>query len=128
MILATHNLDEAEQLCDRLAIIAQGRLKALGSVGQLRSVFQKQEKCELQVKNLSEAVLLQLGSIDGVIDCLPATKNNGTQSIELRISDRAVVLPQLMNTMVKSGVEVCDCQLTELPLDEIFLHALRSDN
>ena len=80
------------------------------------------------MKNLSEAVLLQLGSIDGVIDCLPATKNNGTQRIELRISDRAVVLPQLMNIMVNSGVEICDCQLTELPLDEIFLHALRSDN
>jgi len=128
VILATHNLDEAEQLCDRLAIIAQGRLKALGSVKQLRSVFQKQEKCEFQVKNLSETVLLQLGNIDGVIDCLPATRDNGVQSIELRISDRAVVLPQLMNTMVKSGVEVCNCQLTELPLDEIFLHALHSDN
>jgi ABC-2 type transport system ATP-binding protein len=128
VILATHNLDEAEQLCDRLAIIAQGRVKALGSVKQLRSVFQKQEKCEFQVKNLSETVLLQLGNIDGVIDCLPATRDNGVQSIELRISDRAVVLPQLMNTMVKSGVEVCNCQLTELPLDEIFLHALHSEN
>jgi ABC-2 type transport system ATP-binding protein len=128
VILATHNLDEAEQLCDRLAIIAQGRVKALGSVKQLRSVFQKQEKCELQVKNLSETVLLQLGNIDGVIDCRPATKTNGVQSIELRISDRAVVLPHLMNTMVKNSVEVCDCRLTELPLDEIFLYALRSDN
>jgi hypothetical protein len=28
--------------------------------------------------------------------------------------------------MVNSGVEVCDCRLKELPLDEIFVHALQS--
>jgi ABC-2 type transport system ATP-binding protein len=128
VVLATHNLNEAEQLCDRLAIISHGRIKALGSVKELRDLFQKQEKCELQVRHFSEAVLSQVGSIEGVIDCHPVGRQNGVMNLELKITDRASVLPRVLEAMVNSGIEVCDCQLTDLPLEEIFVHALREDH
>jgi ABC-2 type transport system ATP-binding protein len=128
IILATHNLNEAEQLCDRLAIMNHGRVNALGSVRELRSVFQTQEKCELQVKHLSETVLPRLRLIEGVLDCRVTDKDNGASSLELRISSREKVLPDVMKTIVNSGVEVCDCHLRELALDEIFVHALHSDD
>ncbi|OGO31816.1 MAG: hypothetical protein A2Z29_08430 [Chloroflexi bacterium RBG_16_56_11] len=127
VVLATHNLNEAEQLCDRLAIMARGNIKALGSVKELRSLFQKQEKCELQVRHFSESIISELGRIEGVLDC-QASRHNGVMDLEFRIVDRATVLPRLLETMIGHGVEVCNCQLTELPLDEIFIHALRSDN
>jgi len=128
VILATHNLIEAEQLCSRLAIIDRGRVKALGSVKELRALFQKQEKCELQVKHFSEAVWPLLGSIEGVTDCRPVGRQNGVLNLEIKITDRVSVLPRLLEVMVNSDVEVCDCQLTDLPLEEIFIHTLRGDN
>lgn len=128
VVLATHNLNEAEQLCDRLAIMDHGRVIALGSVQELRSLFQTYEGCELQVRQFSEAILPQLRLIDGVQHCHITNQHNGVCNLELRISNRSAVLPRVLQIMVHSGVEICDCQVRELPLDEIFVHALhRSD-
>jgi ABC-2 type transport system ATP-binding protein len=127
VILATHNLNEAEQLCTRLAIMNYGRLKASGSVKELRAIFQQQEKCVLQVKNFSEKIMARLLNINGVHDCHLANKHNGVVNIEIRISERSAVLPRIMETMVGNNIEVCHCQLFDLPLEEIFTHVLNAD-
>jgi len=126
VILATHNLNEAEQLCDRLVIMNHGRVSALGSVKELRSLFQKKEKCELQVRNFSEAIMPQLRGIEGVLDCRVTGHNDGIADIQITMSKRSSVLPRVLALMVNNGIEVCDCQLGELPLEEIFSYALDS--
>jgi ABC-2 type transport system ATP-binding protein len=124
VVLATHNLTEAEQLCDRLAIMDHGRVIALGSIQELRSLFKKHEGCELQVRHFSDTILPQLRLINGVLDCRLTSQHDGVSSLELRISDRWTVLPQILQIMVHSGAGVCDCQLRELPLEEIFVNIL----
>ncbi|MBU0691784.1 ATP-binding cassette domain-containing protein [bacterium] len=42
VILSTHIMHEAEQLCDRIVIIHQGEVKAHGTIGELRQRFQKE--------------------------------------------------------------------------------------
>lgn len=124
VILATHNLSEAEQLCDRLVIIDHGHVTALGSVAELRTLFQTHEGCELRVKHFPDAILPQLRLINGVLDCKVTNQYDGVDKLEFMISDRCMVLPRILETMVQNRVEVCDCQLRELPLEEIFVHAL----
>jgi ABC-2 type transport system ATP-binding protein len=124
VVLATHNLNEVEQLCDRLVIMDHGRVVALGSVTELRSLFQTHEGCELQVRHFSEAILPSLRLISGVHECHISNQHDGACSLKLGISNREAVLPQVLQIMVHHGVEVCDCQIKELPLDEIFVHAL----
>ena len=128
VILATHNLYEAEQLCDRLAIMDKGQVIALGSVNELRSLFQSHDGCKLEVRRFRETLLPVINEINGVIDCHVADKSNGVVNLEFKIFNRKEVLPQIFKTMVTNGVEICNCQLSELPLDEIFIHALHSDN
>ena len=124
VVLATHNLNEAEQLCDRLAIMNHGKVIALGTVPELRSLFQSYEVCNLQVKHLSASVLPQLRQIDGVLDCCTSSQQNGTSTLELKLSNRLAALPQVLQIMVQDGAEIYDCQIHELPLEEIFVHAL----
>jgi len=124
VVLATHNLSEAEQLCNRLAIMNHGRINALGSVPELRSLFQTKEKCRMQVRRFSDAIRSQLCLIDGILDCRVTDQYDGFANLELMISKRSAVLPRVLQTMVHGGAEVCDCQLGELPLEEIFVHAL----
>jgi ABC-type multidrug transport system ATPase subunit len=40
-VLATHNLAEAEALCDRVAVLKQGRLAALGAPDEIKGLFQR---------------------------------------------------------------------------------------
>jgi ABC-2 type transport system ATP-binding protein len=125
VVLATHNMSEAEQLCDRVAIVDHGRVIALGSVRELRNIFQKHEGCELEVKRFSDDIMTQLCLIDGVLDCQLTAQRDGVSSIMLKLSNRATVLPQVLQLIVYGGGEVCDCQLKELPLEEIFVHVLQ---
>ena len=127
VVLATHNLNEAEQLCDRLAIMDHGHLKALGTVSELRSIFQTKEKCVLRLGNYSEAILPLLRDIEGVLECDLAERSDGIARINLMITNRAAVLPHIMRVAVNSGAEIHDCQLDPLPLEDVFLHALRTD-
>jgi ABC-2 type transport system ATP-binding protein len=127
VILATHNMTEAEQLCGRVAIMGHGKVIALGSVPELRSIFQRHERCNLTVRHLPENIMHQLALIDGVLDCRLGAQQNGVSSLEFNISDRATALPRLLQAIVHSGAEVCDCQLRELPLEEIFVQALNKD-
>jgi ABC-2 type transport system ATP-binding protein len=127
VVLATHNLAEAEQLCDRLAIMDHGQVIALGSVKELRSIFQTHEECRLQMKNFPEVALTQVQQIEGVLASQLTGKVNEDQILELKITSRAQVLPRLLPMIIASGAEVFDCQLKELPLQEIFTHALKNE-
>jgi ABC-2 type transport system ATP-binding protein len=127
VVLATHNLNEAEQLCDRLVIMNHGKVNALGSVKELRSLLQKKEKCELKARNFSENIMSQLRRIEGVLDSRIIRQPDGIADVELMISKRASALPQILEVMVTNGAEVCDCRLEELPLEEIFVHALHDN-
>jgi ABC-2 type transport system ATP-binding protein len=128
VILATHNLNEAEQLCDRLAIMDHGHLKALGSVPELRAIFQTQDSCEMQVKNLTGDVLRELERIDGITDINHTEQTDGLSRLKIMMTNRSKVLPTIMKTMVKGNIEIHDCQVKALSLEEIFINALHSDN
>lgn len=126
VVLATHNLNEAEQLCDRLAIMHHGRVIALGTVKELRSLFQTHEECWLQIRHFPEAILTQLEHTDGVLGCQLTRNGSEYSTLELKIANRSQVFPHLLQTIIDNGAEVCNCQLKELPLEEIFNYALNS--
>ncbi len=124
VVLATHNLTEAEQLCDRLAILDRGHVAAMGTVKELRSLFQTHEECHLELGGFPRAILSLLNNIEGVIDCQVSKNGHDPTVLDLKIVNREVVLPRLLRTIVESGAQVYQCQLKELPLEEIFTYAL----
>lgn len=126
VVLATHNLSEAEQLCDRIAIMQNGKVKALGSVRDLRSIFQTKEKCVIKLKGFSDTILHDCANIAGVLDCEIADSQNGIVKLALTLTKREEVLPFILQAIVENGSQIYDCQLSELALEEIFIHALEN--
>lgn len=125
VILATHNLNEAEQLCDRLAIMHHGHVIASGTVNELRSLIQAYDSCEMELKGFSETVLSALRLIDGVHECTVTSQYDGISEVVLRLSNRLTVLPQVIKTLVQNNTEICNCRVIELPIDDIFAQAIR---
>lgn len=128
VVMATHQMAEAEQLCDRVAIMNHGRVIALGSVAELRVVFQRQDKCQLEVRNLDDSLLARLHLVPGVAWCGQPHQSNGIASLEIILSDRRAALPEVMRLIVESGGDVYDCNVTEAPLEEILASALGKTN
>ncbi|XP_073416062.1 ABC-type organic anion transporter ABCA8-like isoform X1 [Dendrobates tinctorius] len=53
-ILTTHYMEEAEAVCDRVAIIISGKLRCIGSIRELKSKFGKDYLLEIKVKDSQE--------------------------------------------------------------------------
>lgn len=124
VVLATHNMAEAQQLCSRLAIMNRGGIIAVGTVPELRTVFQKQDRCCLEVRNVSDALLTKLHHVTGVTWCSQPNQNNGITSLEMLLSNRKSVLPELIKLIVMDRGEICGCQVNETALEEILASAL----
>jgi ABC-2 type transport system ATP-binding protein len=126
VILATHNLNEAEQLCDRLAIMSHGKVIASGNVKELRNLFQTHEECRLQLRHFSEAAITGLKAVEGVFDCHLTKDDEETITLEIKMTNRSRVLPRILQIIIENGVEVVNCHLEGLPLEEIFTYALKN--
>ncbi len=123
-ILATHHMGEAEQLCDRVAIMDRGRIVAVGAIPELRTVFRGLDKCRMAVRKLPDGVQDTISRLPGVARCDPPRGHNGVVDWELFLSDRALALPEVIKLIVKGGGDICDCRIIESSLEEILVSAL----
>ena len=120
VFLSTHNLEEAEQLCDRIAIIDKAMIKASGTLSELRKNVREQEKYVLEVKNFSEGLLGKLSCLEGVIDFSNAPLKADVVSLEFLLSNSETVLPQIIKTIVNTGGKIRACNREKALLGEIF--------
>lgn len=79
ILLTSHNLPEVEELCERVAIINGGRIRALGTPKHLRTIHKETERVSVAVRGIT------LDQVHAVL---------GTQFIELKVSEQqhAIVL------------------------------------
>lgn len=128
VVLATHSMVEAEELCNRLAFIQDGRIAAIGTVDQLRRAIGYGTRCELRLRDAPADVAAMVGSIRGVTgtrrDALDGPTTDGaTVAIHLTMTSRDA-LPDILRALVGSGVAVLGCETAELSLEEIYIQTL----
>ena len=116
ILLTTHYLEEADQLCDRLAIVDHGRLVVEGTPDALKAQIQG-DMVTLEVNNTSDQVTDLLRSVVGVHEVIP----NGTAVIT-RVAQGATAVPQLITILEKAGVTVQAVTLQRPSLDNVYLH------
>ena len=111
-----HYLEEADQLCDRLAIVDHGRLVVEGTPDALKAQIQG-DMVTLEVNNTSDQVADLLRSVAGVHEVIP----NG-KAIITRVAQGATAVPQLITILEKAGVTVEAVTLQRPSLDNVYLH------
>jgi ABC-2 type transport system ATP-binding protein len=117
VFLITHDLAEAESLCDRVAFMFKGQIQAIGAPAALRRHF-RAVGYKLQVDPLPESVLATLRHIP---DCnYQATR--GSHQIELRSVVRDGVLTAVLDTLHQNNISVHHIESAPPSLEEIFHH------
>ena len=66
--LTTHYMDEAETLCDRIAIVDGGKIIAIGTPAELKAMVKGSDRIELEVVGDAEKILAMLRGQPGVHD------------------------------------------------------------
>ena len=113
IILTTHYLEEAETLCERVAMMKQGKIVALDTTANLLS--------KLPGKNL----VLKLGDAKLPATLMPMLKGveNGLYTLVLNDLNQ---IEFALSELRKAGVDVQDMQLIEADLEDVFMSLVGS--
>lgn len=110
VLLATHNLGEADEICSRVGILVRARLRRVGSPAELRRWVDGGEVYRLQVEGVGERAL-PAGS--RVLEPGPRLRFEAT----LRGQDG---LDGLLRDLHASGARIVACERVEATLEEVF--------
>ena len=117
VVMTTNYLDEADQLCDRLAIIDGGAIKTIGSPVELK-VALGGDIVSLRLKEADKVSLLE-----SVLKGRPAIKAVRTtlQGLDIRVESAEKALPAILESANRLGCTVEFIQYNRPRLDDVFL-------
>lgn len=116
ILYTTHYMEEAEALCDRLAIIDHGEIIALGSLAELRDRMGERDLLRLSGTFEPQAVRSALAAVAD-LDVLTAEP----ELLILSVPGASQKLPALFRTISEAGGEVRETTLTEPSLESLFI-------
>ena len=117
IVLTTHYLEEAEALCDRIAIIDQGNVVACEPTQQLISRI-SEKKLILRTKSPLTGGTLQFGDVRGDITA------DGALAIQYNPAETGVM--EVIDRVQKAGHEITDISTVESDLEDVFLELTSS--
>jgi ABC-2 type transport system ATP-binding protein len=118
VLLTTHNMEEADGLCQRLAIIDHGHVIAIGTPEQLKASIPGGFLLRLRFGNQTEDLLQRLRSLAGVRE-VRAADSTGT---DLYADRGGSLIPEIASLAASSGAELSDVHISEPSLENLFLH------
>lgn len=124
VILATNIMDEAEFLCDRVALINQGRIHAQGTVEELNYALRPDLHYRLKVTGLIGERLEELLRLEDVRRVSVEPVVDDTLHLDLVVGRESSALPRCIRTIVDAGGDIWECRPVELSLDEVFRQVL----
>jgi ABC-2 type transport system ATP-binding protein len=116
IVLTTHYMEEADQLCERVAIIDHGRLLALDTPAALKRSIDADTEIRLHVTGDADALARELDSMPRVDS---ARVVDGTVYVYLRAG--GATLPEIITAADRKGFAVQDVGVKETTLETVFI-------
>jgi len=118
MLITTHYMEEADQLCDRIAIVDHGKLAALDTPMALKASIPGANVVEAQFTHESEEwtpLLRQLAGVTGV-------ESHGSAMYRILTSDGSLTTTQLVEMAVRRNEVIRSLSVQTTTLDDVFVH------
>jgi ABC-2 type transport system ATP-binding protein len=117
LVITTHYLEEAENLCDNLAIVDRGKIVALGTPTELKREVTGGDIVEADFSTLTDTVLRALEKSDFV---LKVNRRDG--GLTILVKNGAEAVPKIVGLVDSNGGKLRTITLRELTLDDVFLN------
>ncbi len=118
IFLTTHRLEEAERLCERVAIL-NTRLRTIGTPAELRDrLFSK----TLTVRTV--AALPEAGSVFADIPAVESWRQDGEATYVLDVADPSVAAPATTRALVAAGADVLSISESRHSLEDVYLELI----
>jgi len=118
MLITTHYMDEADRLCDRIAIVDHGRLVALDSPIALKATVPGSNVIEAQFSHPPGDWIEELQKLEDVT----SVEAQGGDTYRILTSNGSKTTTELVELAVHSNVEVKALSVQNTTLDDVFVH------
>jgi ABC-2 type transport system ATP-binding protein len=127
VLLTTHYMAEADELCERIAIVDHGRILAIGSPAELKRRVQRESIFRLELDRL-EGGASALAGLPGVVSAVPAARDGHGAATEVRstvVVDLALEADAALGSVVAAldplGAHIVGLQKSEPTLEDVFV-------
>ena len=124
VLLSTHLLHEAQNICDRVLIINKGKIVAEDTTENLQARLIGAERVVVRVRGESDELADTIKSVKGVRGV--ETKEDG--AVEFEFASGKDMRPEVAKQIIKSGYDLLELRPLGMSLEEIFLELTGSDS
>ncbi len=117
VLLTTHYMAEAEEICDKIAIIYNGSIVACETPQTLKSSMEKSTVVRIEVKNNSS---LSFENVSGIIASSIDSNSNGITKIKVVLDDESRI-PLLVSHLANNGCKIMSINTSEPSLEDVYL-------
>jgi ABC-2 type transport system ATP-binding protein len=121
ILLTTHNMEEADALCQRVAIIDHGRNIAIGTPHELKASVPGGFLLRLRFGQQSSELLQRLRSLPGVTE-VRVNNDANSNSADVYADRGGPLVSEIANLASSASIELCDVHISEPSLENLFLH------
>lgn len=118
IMLTTHYLYEADELCDRIAIINNGHLVALGTPRELRNIISGMNSIELVLEEASDETIRMIENIENVHSVEKTDMDKGVKLI-IRHLENKDISGIILTTL--NGSKILSFNQNELTLEDVYI-------
>jgi ABC-2 type transport system ATP-binding protein len=118
ILITTHYMDEADRLCDRIAIVDHGKLVALDAPMALKASVPGSNVVEVQFENAPADWEEKLHKLDEVT----SVQHEGAGMYRVLTGNGSRTTTQLVEMAVQNGVQVKSLSVQNTTLDDVFVH------
>lgn len=119
IILTTHNMDEADRLADRIAIIDHGQLLLLDTPQNLKNTVGEGDNLEIFFENCNDKVLR---TFSGKVEKLSFSVKNNSNSVLIKHPNIIEHLSTIKTLAETNGLTISEFKLRENTLEDVFIH------
>jgi ABC-2 type transport system ATP-binding protein len=116
VLLTTHYIEEAERLCDRVAIMDEGKIVAMGTPKELQQQSKGQSRIQINV-----AAPLQREYLPAWPDAVDTTLNGDNREMIVYSNRPARTLFEIMKWLDQQGLQLDDVHLKRPTLEDVFV-------
>jgi ABC-2 type transport system ATP-binding protein len=117
VLYTTHYMEEAERLCDRVAIIDEGKIQAEGTRRELVAMVGEKDRVTIGGGGDLNAAAESVRAIEGVSEA-----SSSDHQLHILATDASTILPELLERITSAGGTISGVEVVEPNLEAVFLH------
>jgi ABC-2 type transport system ATP-binding protein len=115
IIYTTHYMEEAERLCNTIAIIDNGSVIAKGSLDELKKISETRDILKMKTSVLNEKNLTKLK------ETIHLNFSHNTTELNFECKNISIQIPELIHHVLDAGIEIHGIETQDASLESVFL-------